>query len=159
DRFAGRNRSMTVFRPRLSVLAVAGWALLVVAQLPVSSLAAPAETTAQAAPPAAIAEYRRKLKEYLAAQHAFGAQAAAYWEGISAKRRVRNAKRRNHEQVVLDDYVLMQPPVYSGPKRPISPIPEVEPERPRKPPRPIPVVADLLRAAAEQFQFNPERAD
>jgi len=60
---------------------------------------------------------------------------------------------------VLDDYVLTQPPVYSGPKRPVSPAPEAEPERPRKPPRPIPVVADLLRAAAEQFQFAPERAD
>jgi hypothetical protein len=123
-----------------------------------TSSAAPAAKSTLAATPATIAEYHRKLKEYLAAREAFEAEAVAYWDSISAKRRIRNAKRRGHEPVVLDDYVLAQPPVYSGPKRPVSPLPEGEPERPRKPPRPIPVVADLLRAAAEQFQFAPERA-
>jgi hypothetical protein len=148
---------MTARLSRLSALTVAGCALLMAAGLPRSlSLAAP---PAQAATPAAIAEYHRKLTEYRAARDAFEAEAAAYWDSISAKRRVRNAKRRSHERVALDDYVLTQPPVYSGPKRPVSPLPQEEPERPRKPPRPIPVVADLLRAAAEQFQFVPERAD
>jgi hypothetical protein len=126
---------------------------------PVASIAAPESTgaTKSAATPAAIAEYRRKLKEYLAARDAFEAEASAYWDSISAKRRARNAKRRDHLEVTLDDYVLTQPPVYSGPKRPVSPVPqEKEPERPRKPPRPIPVVADLLKAAAEQFQFVPQ---
>jgi hypothetical protein len=145
---------------RLSALAVAGCTLVAVAGLPYSlGLAVSPAKSEQAAAPAAIAEYRRKLKEYLAARDAFDAEAAAYWDSISAKRRIRNAKRRNHERPVLDDYVLTQPPVYSGPKRPVSPLPQEEPERPRKPPRPIPVVADLLRAAAEQFQFAPERAD
>ena len=146
---------------RFAALAGAGCALLALTELPLApGVAAPQTTTAEAATPATVAEYRRKLKEYLAAREAFDAEAAAYWDSISAKRRVRNAKRRNREQVVLDDYVLTQPPVYSGPKRPVSPLPrEEEPERPRKPPRPIPVVADLLRAAAEQFQFVPERVD
>src|SRR5262249_13249225 len=82
----------------------------------------------------------------------------AYWEQVTTKRRGRNAKRRNRQEVTLDDYMLTQPPVYAGPKRPVSPLPpEQEPERPRKPPRPIPVVADLLKAAAEHFQFVPER--
>jgi hypothetical protein len=145
---------------RPSVLALAGCALLVAAGLPQSwGLAAPPAKSAQAATPAAIAEYHRKLKEYLAAREAFEADATGYWDSIAAKRRVRNAKRRSHERVALDDYVLTQPPIYSGPKRPVSPLPQEQPERPRKPPRPIPVVADLLRAAAEQFQFVPERAD
>jgi hypothetical protein len=145
---------------RLSALAVAGCTLVGAAGLPYSlGLAASPAKSEQAATPVAASEYRRKLKEYLAARDAFDAEAAAYWDSISAKRRIRNAKRRNHERTVLDDYVLTQPPVYSGPKRPVSPLPQEEPERPRKPPRPIPVVADLLRAAAEQFQFAPERAD
>ncbi len=156
--FAAPTIAMTASLARFAALATVACALVAVAE-PVSlSLAAPPARSVQAATTAAIAEYHRKLKEYLAAREAFEAEAAAYWDSISAKRRIRNAKRRDREQVVLDDYVLTQPPVYSGPKRPVSPVPQEEPERPRKPPRPIPVVADLLRAAAEQFQFAPERA-
>jgi hypothetical protein len=152
---------MTFSFARFAALAAAGCALLVLTGLsPLApGLAVPQAKTAEAATPAAVIEYRRKLKEYLAAREAFEAEAAAYWDSVTAKRRVRNAKRRNREQVALDDYVLTQPPVYSGPKRPVSPLPNEEPERPRKPPRPIPVVADLLHAAAEQFQFVPERVD
>ncbi len=49
---------------------------------------------------------------------------------------------------MLDDYVLTQPPVYTGPKRPVNPAPEPEPERPPREHKAIPVVADLLQAAA-----------
>lgn len=106
----------------------------------------------------AIAEYKRRLKDYLQAREAYEAEASAYWDEIAAKRRSRNAKRRSGVQIALEDYVLTQPPVYGGPKRPVNPLPaEAEPERPRKPPRPIPVVADLLQAALTQFQFVPER--
>jgi len=48
---------------------------------------------AQAPSPQAIAEYRRKLKEYLEARAAFDLEAGAYWSSIADKRRVRNAKR------------------------------------------------------------------
>ena len=110
---------------------------------------------AQAASPQAIAEYRRKLKEYQEARAAFEEQAGAYWTSISEKRRGRNAKRRERQAITLDDYVLTQPPVYTGPKRPVDPAPEeAKPPRERKP---IPVVADLLKAAAEHFQFAPQR--
>jgi hypothetical protein len=114
-----------------------------------------ADAMAQAASPQAIAEYRRKLKEYQEARAAFEQQASAYWSSIADKRRGRNAKRRDRQAIVLDDYVLTQPPVYAGPQRPVDPSPEPGPEpRPRKA---IPVVADLLKAAAEQFQFAPQR--
>ena len=53
-----------------------------------------ADTFAQAATPQAIAEYRRKLKEYQEARAAFDAEAGAYWSSITEKRRGRNAKRR-----------------------------------------------------------------
>jgi hypothetical protein len=113
------------------------------------------DAMAQAASPQAIAEYRRKLREYEEARAAFEEEARAYWSSISEKRKGRNAKRRDRQAIALEDYVLTQPPVYSGPKRPVSPEPEEEkPPRERKP---LPVVADFLKAAAEQFQFTPQR--
>jgi hypothetical protein len=119
---------------------------------------ATADAMAQAASPQAIAEYRRKLREYLEARAAFEQEAGAYWGSITEKRRGRNAKRREHQTIGLDDYVLTQPPVYSGPKRPVNPEPSLpEPEEPRRERKYIPVVADLLKAAAEHFQFAPQR--
>ena len=72
-----------------------------------------ADAMAQAASPQAIAEYRRKLAEYQEARAAFEQEAGAYWNAIAEKRRGRNAKRREHQPIALDDYVLTQPPVYS----------------------------------------------
>src|ERR1700731_2765225 len=116
------------------------------------------DAMAQAASPQAIAEYRRLLREYQEARAAFEAQASAYWTSIAEKRRGRNAKRREHLAIGLDDYVLTQPPVYAGPKRPVNP--EPEPPEPGGQPRlrkAIPVVADLLKAAQEHFQFVPQK--
>lgn len=126
---------------------------------PAVAMDAPASSAtdamAQAASPQAIAEYRRKLKEYQQARAAFDEQAGAYWSSIYEKRKGRNAKRRERQAITLDDYVLTQPPTYTGPARPVSPEPEEEkPPRERKP---IPVVADFLKAAAEHFQFVPQR--
>ena len=116
--------------------------------------AAARDAFAQIASPEAIAEYRRKLKQYQEARAAFEAEASAYWSSIVEKRRGRNAKRREHQPILLEDYVLTQPPVYAGPKRPVDPLPTpiVPVER-----KAIPVVADLLKAAAEHFQFAPQR--
>jgi hypothetical protein len=113
-----------------------------------------ANAFAQVASPQAIAEYKRKLKEYLEARAAFDEEAGAYWSSISEKRRGRNAKRRDRQQITLNDYVLTQPPLYDGPKRPVDPSPPEPEPRPRKT---IPVVADLLKAAMEHFQFAPQR--
>src|ERR1700704_7164523 len=121
-------------------------ALLLIAQQAVALDAvvlppATAGAMAQVVSPQAIAEYRRKLKEYLEARAAFDQEAGAYWGSISEKRRGRNAKRRERQPVALDDYVLTQPPVYTGPKRPVDPQPEPEEEKPRER-KAIPVVAD-----------------
>jgi hypothetical protein len=116
---------------------------------------AAADAMAQAASPQAIAEYRRKLREYQEARGAFEEEAGAYWSSIYEKRRGRNAKRRDRQAIALDDYVLTQPPLYTGPKRPVNPEPEPE-ERPRER-KAIPLVADLVKAAAEHFQFAPQR--
>jgi hypothetical protein len=111
-------------------------------------------TTAPAASPAMV-EYRRKLEEYTRARQKFDDEASAYWKSIADKRRQRNAKRRANQAVVLEDYVLTQPPIYSGPPQP------VDPSAPGPPPRPpreyVPVVSDFLKLAAEHFNFIPQR--
>jgi hypothetical protein len=113
------------------------------------------DAMAQAASPQAIAEYGRKLAEYQQARAAFEAEAGAYWTQIAERRRGRNANRRERQPITLDDYVLTQPPVYTGPKRPVNPEPQPADEaRERKY---IPVVADFLKAAADQFHWTPQR--
>ena len=95
-----------------------------------------------------MAEYRARLAEYNAAQAEYRKLADPYWAQVKAKRAARFAKRRAHHQITLDDYVLTQPPDYTGPKKPIDPSSTV---------REVPVVADFLQQAAEQFSFAPER--
>jgi len=143
----------------LAKLALAPFALVLLASPALardSSALPPAVSDAMAqASPQAILEYRRRLQEYQVVRGAFEEEAGAYWSQIAEKRRTRNAKRRSGQPITLDDYVLEQPPVYTGPKRPVNPEPVEEPElRPRKQ---IPVVADLLRAAQELYQFTPQR--
>ena len=118
-----------------------------------SVAAAPAR--AQSAPPGATvaADYQAKLAHYLQVRRSYDEQAGVYWDAVVEKRRARNAKRRSNEPIGLADYVLTQPPVYSGPPQPINPAgPGLEPSKPE-----IPVVADFLKAAAEQFGFVPNR--
>ena len=150
-------------RPQLIRLSSGLVALALVASAP-SVLAGEADALppsvanamAQASPQA-IMEYRRKLQEYQEARAAFEQDASAYWGAIADKRRGRNAKRRDRVQITLDDYVLQQPPVYEGPKRPVNPAPEEEGGKPPRPTKTLPVAADLVRAAAEHFQFAPQR--
>lgn len=103
---------------------------------------------------AGASEYQVKLAEYNRIHGAYKAEADAYWDTVSDKRRARIAKRRGREAIGLSDYVLTHPPVYNGPSRP------VDPNAPSKPPeeRPeIPVVADFLAAAREQWHFVPDQ--
>jgi hypothetical protein len=109
--------------------------------------------SAQTPSPAAVADYQAKLKRYEQAREAYAVQADAYWNDIADKRRIRNAKRRDHVAITLDDYVLTHPPQYSGPPRPADPF-----GRPPPPEQPeIPVLADFLQAAAQEFGFVPDR--
>jgi hypothetical protein len=138
---------LLMIRTGLAVFALlAGASQAVATEMPALSDSV-ADAMAQASPQA-MAEYRRKLQEWEEAQAPF----EAYWNSIAEKRRGRNAKRRAGQQITLDDYVLTQPPVYSGPKRPI------DPSAPERPPRKaIPMVPDLIQAAVEYFQFSPQK--
>jgi hypothetical protein len=102
----------------------------------------------------ASSDYQRKLADYQAARAAFEEEATPYWDQVRQKRAQRNAKRRSGEAIAAEDYVLAQPPIYAGPSRPVPPPQEVAP-RPTRPA--LPVVADFLRHASEQYQFTPTR--
>ncbi len=134
-------------------------ALLLLATAALWPAAASAQAPAPAAPrmaatPQQMADYRRKLADYTAIRARFETEASAYWSAIGDRRRARNAKRRAGETIVAEDYVLTQPPVYAGPPKPVDPS---APPVPPKERRPIPVVADFLHHAKEQFQFAPRR--
>jgi hypothetical protein len=128
-------------------------ALVVSLQMPLAETAV-TDTNAPTVSPEVMAEYQHKLEEYKRIHDQYEKDAASYWNAIAEKRRTRFSKHSHGEQIALDDYVLTQPPVYSGPARP------VDPSKPQAPPaeRPyVPVVADFLQSAAEHFQFVPDR--
>jgi hypothetical protein len=142
---------MEQFSARLSLGLAA--ALLLATLATASAENAPSVAT-PAATPAAMAEYHRQLELYTAARHKYEAEADAYWNLIGEKRKLRAAKRHANKDVSLDDYVLAQPPLYSGPPRPIDP--SAPPEQ--RPPRAyVPVVADFLQSAAKYFNYVPQR--
>jgi hypothetical protein len=102
---------------------------------------------------AAMVQYRRALEEYTRAHQIYADAASAYWTSIAEKRKSRNAKRARSEALAIEDYVLDQPPVYTGPPKPRNPLkPEVPPRRVY-----VPVVADFLAAAQQEFKFSPRQ--
>jgi hypothetical protein len=134
---------------------------LLAAGLVVASAALVAPAAAQSSQPpagpvnlgAAMAQYHSALEAYNQFHDAYAAAASAYWREIAAKRQLRNAKRANGEALSLDDYVLTQPPIYSGPPKPRNPL---KPEAPQQRVY-VPVVADFLSAAEREFKFAPQR--
>jgi hypothetical protein len=151
-RFGGFMRLQPIRRRGVYLVAV----LVLSACCGLAAVAENAKTASPAAEPsaAAITEYRLKLEEYLEARQKYDAKAAAYWRSVKEKRDGRRAKRRTNQEIALSDYVLTQPPVYAGPPEPLNPekaAPEALPPR-----KYVPVVADFLQAAAEQFKFMPD---
>lgn len=105
--------------------------------------------------PAVLAAASPAIEAYIRARRAYEDEASAYWQSVSDKRRARFAKRRNGEAIVLDDYVLTQPPIYTGPPRPPGYVP---PDRdPARRLEPIPRIADFLHAAKSHYDFAPDR--
>ena len=98
--------------------------------------------------------YHARLAEYERIHGAYEAQADAYWDAVSDKRRLRNDKRRDHQRITVSDYVLTQPPIYTGPPRPIDP--NAPPPGPYER-REIPLVSDFLAAARQQWGFVPDQ--
>jgi hypothetical protein len=130
------------------------FALALPSALDVPSAAAAPDQPATPSPSldAAMAKYKRDLEAYLQAREAYLAAAKAYWASIAEKRRSRSAKRARGTALTIDDYVLDQPPVYSGPPKPRDPS---KPPEPPQPPPYVPVVADFLAAAQAEYKFSP----
>ena len=95
---------------------------------------------------AMTADERRAWEDYNKARQAYSAAAGAYWNSIAEKRKFRNAKRAHGESLSVNDYVLVQPPIYTGPPNPLKRLPH---------PVYVPVVTDFLAAARREFGFSP----
>ena len=93
------------------------------------------------------------LGDYIRARQKFDDDSSRYWTLIAEKRHMRIAKRRNNQTVQIDDYVLTQPPVYTGPPKPAN-LPRIPQQAP---PVYVPVIADFVNSAAQYFNFVPER--
>ncbi len=133
----------------LLACALAWCGALGVARAVTAQSQAPASTPPPSA--AAMEEYRRELAAYLQAHDAYQTAAKTYWASIADKRRSRSAMRARGASITLDDYVLTQPPVYSGPPKPHDPSKPPESATPRY----VPVVADFLAAAQQEYKFSP----
>src|SRR5207248_888933 len=93
-----------------------------------SQTAQPDLASAPSDPTAAMPQYRRALEEYNKAWQSYVAVASAYWNLVSERRQLRNGKRARGEPLSISDYVLAQPPVYTGPAKPVNPLkPEARP--------------------------------
>jgi hypothetical protein len=98
----------------------------------------------------AMAQYHRALDEYNKARQSYAAASDAYWNLISEKRQLRNTKRARGEQLSITDYVLVQPPVYTGPPKPQNPLKLELPSRPAY----VPLVADFCCRGAPGIQIH-----
>ncbi|WP_290986612.1 hypothetical protein [Hyphomicrobium sp.] len=98
-----------------------------------------------------IRAYKEKLAIYTMARAAYEQEAAPYWATINEKRKRRIARQHGGERPSASDYVLNQPPLYTGPPKPI------DPEKPHADAEYVPVVADFLEQARKHFEFVPDR--
>ncbi len=107
----------------------------------------------------AVSDYLVEIDAYRKARKAYEREAGNYWDAIASKRSQRRKKRARGSKIVLNDYVLDQPPVYSGPNRPELPsfIPRASELGRLQKRTTLPVVRDFLLHAKQQFRFVPER--
>jgi hypothetical protein len=113
----------------------------------------------------AVADYRARLRAYHEARQTHEQRVAAYWQEISTKRTARRQKSAGGKAMTLADYVLEQPPVYTGPdapKRPEfmpppAPKPVLKQRGFRRLRAGLPVVKDFLRHAKARFNFTPDK--
>jgi len=132
--------------------AVAALGCALIALAPASAGAVDAAPGADGDPvpmKAHLDEYRKQLAAHNKAWEAYEKIAAPYWRAVTEKRSRRRTKMANGITLTTGDYVMTQPPVYTGPPKPENPLaPKAKSE--------IPDVQDFLSAAKEEFDFVPE---
>jgi hypothetical protein len=125
-------------------------ACLLLAPMSASAVdAAPAANGATAPLKARMAEYRKKLAAYNKAWDAYEKVAAPYWRAVTEKRSRRRTKMANAIRLTAADYVMTQPPAYTGPPKPENPL------APKKK-HDVPDVEEFLANAKAEFDFVPE---
>jgi len=108
---------------RAAGVAALGCAFLMLSPLAAQAAEAATTTGTETGPmKAAMAEYRKKLAAYNKAYDAYEKVAGPYWRAVTDKRSRRRTKVANHMQITADDYVMTQPPVYTGPEKPDNPL-------------------------------------
>jgi hypothetical protein len=98
-----------------------------------------------------IRVYKEKLATYTQARATYEREAGPYWATINDKRKRRITHQHSGARPSASDYVLDQPPLYTGPPKP------VDPQKPRAEAEYVPVVADFLEQAHTHFDFVPDR--
>ncbi len=100
----------------------------------------------------------RQYRAHLQAKSTFDGQLDEYWDDVEEKRAARRSKRSSGHAFAKKDYVLEQPPKYSGP--PIPPdvariIASLKEEEPETEAEPRAALADFLANAKTHFGFVP----
>ena len=100
----------------------------------------------------------RQYRTHLQAKSAFDVQLDEYWDDVEEKRQARRSKRANGQSFSRKDYVLEQPPKYSG--HPIPPdvgriIASLKDKEPEQDAEPRAALADFLANAKTHFGFVP----
>ena len=98
---------------------------------------------------------------YLTSRADFERQQQVYWKLIEERREFRRTKYAKQQPFAITDYVLEQPPKYTGPSLPpdigaiLDSVAKANP--PAEPDKPMPALADFLDQARNIFGFVPDR--
>jgi hypothetical protein len=108
-------------------------------------------------------EERAIYADWKSARDAYDAKADRYWSRTVSLRKLRRQKLEAGEPLSRDDYVLEQPPVYTGPAEPTAILAKLKPkdrEKARNPRKAEPIlpISHYVEAAADVYSFVPDRA-
>ena len=149
-------------RVRFPVILTALLAVAVAPAQAASALPLPVKQFSSAGQRKAVADYVAQYEAYRKARARHEKAAESYWSLVTSKRTERRRRMAQGKPARLSDYVLKQPPVYTGPERPQRPAflpPPVKRKKNRRPGFKLPVVKDFLRHAKTRYGFVPERPD
>ena len=135
---------------RFAVAATLGCALIALTSANVGAVDAVPGANGEPVPMKAhLDDYRKQLAAHNKAWEAYEKIASPYWQAVTEKRSRRRTKMANGITLTTADYVMTQPPVYTGPPKPENPLaPKAKSE--------IPDVPEFLAAAKDEFDFVPE---
>jgi hypothetical protein len=117
--------------------------------------AAPAQEAADALADKLTPPQRQIYLDYRKAMAAHERRHKGYWRRVEDKRDARKAKRMLAQEYGPEDYVVEQPPKYTGPELPADIARIVAEVKPAIPPTPLPTVADFLESAKTLYAFVP----